>query len=357
MLDNIKSIDIKNLPSILLLFGEEEYLREEALNYLIKNIAPQVSADYDMDILNSDEASLDKIVDIASSYPFLSAKRTLVVKNFNKYFSGRTSKKSIEKTALYKLIQSPPPTAFIILSAEIDSLNGITKQLSQNSNHDKALKTINSAKFPFDQILGKHEWIEYPKVWENTFPAWIKNRMKSKGKNISEAAIQIIVSHTNPTLRDIGNELDKLAIYVLDKTEISEDDAINVVGASRQFNVFELQKSVGKMDLNQSLFIMQNMLSVDRAEMLILSILTRFFIALWKLVEAGQVGDHNKYEIARQIGVSPFFLNDYVQALNKYGYKRVDRSFEYLCATDLALKTSSGSSLYLLQKMLIQIME
>ncbi len=99
------------------------------------------------------------------------------------------------------------------------------------------------------------------------------------------------------------------------------------------------------------------MLAVDRAEMLILSILTRYFIALWKLAESGKVSEQNKYEIARTVGVSPFFLNDYVIALQRFGIYRIDRAFSIICETDEALKTSSTDSLYLMQKMLINIME
>ena len=216
---------------------------------------------------------------------------------------------------------------------------------------------MKAAKFPFDVILDKHQWIEFPKVWDNTFPAWVKNRLKAKGKTISDPAIEILLSHTNPTLRDINNELDKLLIYVLEKKEINADDAIAVVGTSRQFNVFELQKAVGAKDLHTSLNILQNMLAVDRAEMLIMSILTRFFISLWKLAESGRISEQNKYEIARSVGVSPFFLNDYVIALQKYGIYRIDRAFSILCETDELLKTSSGSSLFTMQKMLISIME
>lgn len=357
MIDNIKKIDIKDLPNVLLIFGEEEFLKDEALNYVIKSIIPNISTGYDFDTIKPDEVSLDKAIDICRAYPFVSEKRAVVIRNFDKYFSGKASKKSIEKTAIYKFLTSPQPSTFLVLTTDLDSLNGISKNLLSTKNQDKAFKAMKSAKFPFDIILDKHEWIEFPKVWENTFPAWIKNRIKAKGKNISDAAIEILLSHTNPTLRDISNELDKLLIYVLERKEINQDDAIAVVGTSRQFNVFELQKAVGAKDLYNSLNILQNMLAVDRAEMLILSILTRYFIALWKLAESGKVSEQNKYEIARTVGVSPFFLNDYVIALQRFGIYRIDRAFSIICETDEALKTSSTDSLYLMQKMLINIME
>lgn len=357
MIDSVKQLDIKSLPNVLLIFGEEEFLKDEALNYIIKQIIPNISTGYDFDMLKADDITLDKAIDICRSYPFVSEKRAVVIKNFDKYFSGRVSKKSVEKTALYKYLQSPQPSTFLVLTAEVDSLNGISKNLLTTKNQDKAYKAMKSAKFPFDIILDKYQWIEYAKVWDNTFPAWIKNRMKAKGKSISDPAIQILLSHTNPTLRDLNNELEKLLIYVLEKKEINADDAISVVGTSRQFNVFELQKAVGAKDLNLSLTILQNMLAVDRAEMLIMSILTRFFIALWKLAESGGVNEQNKYEIARNIGVSPFFLNDYVISIQRYGIQRIDRAFGILCETDELLKTSSGSSLFTMQRMLINIME
>lgn len=356
MLDNIKLLEKSDkLPPILLLFGEEEFLLDEALSYIQKTIVPKISQDYDIDVVKSDETTLNKVVDICRSYPFMSEKRTVIIKNFDKYFSGKTSKKTIEKTALYKYINNPPDTTFLVLTATYDSINGLTKFMS--TNKDKAAKTMQSAKYPFDMILSKHEWIEYPKVWDNTFPAWIKNRLKAKGKTINDRAIEILISHTNPTLRDISNELEKLLIYVMDRVEINEDDAISVVGTSRQFNVFELQKAVGKRNLFDSINILKNMLDVDRCEMLVLTILTKYFISLMKLLEEPPFNDQTKYAVASKIGVSPFFLNEYVQSKNLYGYKRIDRAFLHLIEADEALKTGSTDSFFILQRMLIKIME
>ncbi len=356
MIDNIKQIEkLDKLPNILLLFGEEEFLLDEALTYIQKTIIPKFSQDYDIDSIKADDTNINKVIDICRSYPFASQKRSVIVRNFDKFFSGKTSKKTFEKTALYKYLMNPADSTFLIVTASVDSLNGLSKFLG--SNKEKAEKTIKSAKYPFDIIVEKYQWIEFPKVWDNTYPTWIKNRLKAKGKTITDQAIEILIAHTNPTLRDLSNEIDKLLIYVMDRKDINQDDAVSVVGTSRQFNVFELQKAVGKKNLHDSLSILSNMLAVERCEMLVLTILTRYFISLMKLLEEPQVNDQTKFAIAGKIGVSPYFINDYVQSKNKYGIKRIERSFSHLIEADEALKTGSTDSFYVLQRMLIQIME
>lgn len=347
MLAGVKNLDVNHLPEVLLIFGEEEFLCSEALEYIEKNIVSKISDQYDCDTLSKENATLEKILDIARSYPFLSQKRTVIVKDFDTFFSPNRSgnKKDVEQTPLYKYLQSPQPSTFLVLTAKLESMKGVSKK-----------KNFGAAKFPFDIILSKHEWIEFPKVWENTFAGWVKNRLKEHGKTISSKGLEILISQTTPTLRDLSNEIDKLLLYVLDKPNISDDDAIATIGTSRQFNVFELSKAVGQKDLSKSLDILQNILAVERAEMLILAILTKYFTATWRLSELGQVNESNKLDIAKKIGVTPYYLNDYVVSLQRYGIARIDRSFTYLCEADEALKTGATGGKAVLQNLLIKLM-
>lgn len=358
MIDNIKQIEkLSKLPDIILLYGEDDYSLDESLDYLIKKIVPQVSEQYDIDSLNANDIPLHNALDVCKSFPFVSEKRTVIIKNFDKYFSGKQSKKTMEKSPAAQYFLNPSEKTFLILTADVDSLNGLSKMLMSSKNQDKAFKTIKNAKFPFNIILDKYEWIEFPKVWESSFPSWIKNRLKSKGKTISDSAVEVLISHSNPNLRDLSNELDKLLLYIMERKEITYDDAISVVGTSRVFNVFELQKAVGKRDLYNSLNILKNMLNVDRCEMLVLSILTRYFIALSKLMEEPPVNDQNKYQIAPKIGVSAFFIYDYVNSIKLFGQSRIDNAFIHLEEADNLLKTSSGDSMNILQNCFLKIME
>lgn len=342
MTASVSQLDINNLPPVLLLFGEEDFLIDEAVGFITENIFPKISDPGDRDNLSPENTDLNRIVDIARSYPFISQKRCIIVRNFDKFFPANS--KISEKSPFGRYLESPQPSTFLVLTGEIPSLKGISKSGKKPS------------KFPYNIIIEKFEWIEYKKLWESNFPTWIKSRIKSAGKLINDDAVQMIIANCNPNLRDLKNELDKLLIYIGDKNSISPDDVANAIGISRQFNVFELQKAIQHRDLPGSTYILQNIMSSGSSEMLILTILTRFFTQLWKLSSAGTITAQNKFKIAADIGVSPFFLNDYAAALRLFGLPRIDRAFVYLCEADRAIKTGSGDGKSVMLSLLVKLL-
>ncbi len=344
MLQEISKIDLENLPPILLMCGEEELLVEESLNYIKLNVIDKISEEFDQDTFNAEDIDLRKLLDISKSYPFTSQKRCIIVKNAEKLFN--LSSKKVDKTNVFaKYLSSPSEYTFIVFTSSYDGLNGLTKNFATKSK---------SLKFPFNEIVSKFEWIEYPKVWDNQQAQWVKNRLKSKKITISEPAIQLLLSNTNANLRDINNELEKLIIYINGGNNIDEEAVIASTGLSRKYNVYELQKAIGTGNIQKSLEIADNLISNDKAEMLIITVITRYFMSLMKLSEID--GNSNKYEVAAEIGVNAFFLSDYYNSLKILGINRIERAFKYLAQTDADLKSLNTDSKNLILKMIINIL-
>ena len=356
MLNNIEILaESKKLPAILLMFGEEEFLLEHSYDKLIKSLVSNRSSNYDFEVYDAENTDVKTIVDNCSVYPFISERRIIVINHFEKFFTGRQSKKSIEKSPIKYYLENPQDTTFLILKAEVDKLNGLAEASKTSVKSDKALKIIKAAGFPYDSIVEKFEWIKFPKVYESGYPSFVKKLMKSYGKEITTDAIEILLMHIQPNLREIYNELEKVIIYIGDKTKIEADDVSFIVGKSKVYNVFELQKAVGNRDINYSLEILQNMLNSDNQEMLIMTMLTKYFIVIWKLIEESAKGLNN-YQLAANVGVRPFFLNDYINVLKKYNPEEIERAFLAMAEADEKLKSSSTNKLIILQKMLIEIM-
>ncbi|MDA3844065.1 MAG: DNA polymerase III subunit delta [Candidatus Kapabacteria bacterium] len=357
MLKNISQFfKSEKLPPVLLMYGEEDFLLDQAYDTLISKLCPDEVSRYDADFVDADEKSINEVIIAAESFPFTSSKRVVVVKNFHKYFSGVVSKKKQESSPLNSYLKSPSETTVLILKASVEKLKGLSVSLNNPSKKSQAEKTIKNAKFPYGEILREYEWIEFPKVYESDFPRWAIAKIKKAGKEISSEAAQLLTAHVNPVLRELNNEVDKLLLFCKDKDEITVDDINELVGSSRKHNVFELQKSIGQRNLPKSLDILENMLSTDRQEMLILTMLTRYFTTLWKLIEASY-NESNQYKIAGAVRVAPFFVPEYLAALRKYRYDEIDNAFFALAEADETLKTTSTDSIYVMQKMLIKIMD
>jgi DNA polymerase-3 subunit delta len=356
------NIDLKtllktgNFPSILLLYGDEEFLVEDAYNSIIAKLITSESDKFNFDIFDCDDKTVtqQQVVECCSAYPMMSEQRVVVLKHFEDLFPLKTGKKKdLENSPFVKYAANPAKTTKLIIRADIPSFAGLTKDLS--GNKEKANKKISGAKIPYNLLFANHSWIEFPKIWENQQMSWASARFKQLGYEISQEAVFLLINQTNPDLRSIANAIEQLTIYADSKKSINIDDVNQLSGHSRSYNVFELQKAVGNRDLSSALNIMNNILKVSRDEIAIVSILTRFIIQLWKLYEAQKQNAGNA-QIASALGVNPYFIAEYVKAGKLYNAVDLNRAFLALTAADLALKSTTIDRFVILQEMLIKIM-
>jgi len=345
----------EDIPQIMLIFGEEELLIEEFRNKLLAILIDDDNKRFNTDLLDGASTELMKIVEISRSYPMMSDYRVLHIKNFDKLFSGRASKKIEENSPINKLLDSPPPTTYIIIEANIESANGISKGSKGGNLTAPNQKKLSSAKFPFNRILNECGWTEFAKLYESSYPRWIIERVKSHGKKIDERGAELIAARAKRSLRDIATEIDKLLIYVGDRDEIRLDDVLFVTGYNHDYNVFEFQNQLGRKNAAKSFEILTRLLANDRQEMLILSILTRFFVILLKYSELKAKG-MNEYSLASTLGVYPSQLGEYSAAMEKYSLEEIMNALVILCETDEKLKSGVGESIATMMLMTDAIM-
>lgn len=361
LLDSVQNIiRSRKFPKILFLFGEEEFLVEEAYQQVFDAVLESGVTDFNVDVVDGEDITPEQLVQMASAFPMMSDIRLLVVKRFEKVISGRRGKNA-EKSPLGQYLKNPSPTTVLILKVSdqrtvAEELKGIAAALNNPKQRDKATEKMKKLKFPYNLLLQHADWIDFPKLYERELPSWIAARAKKRGREITPDACDYIVAQVGASLRDISNEIEKIITFVQDKKRITAEDVMALVGASRNYNVFELQKAVGERALTKALDIVHNMLRGERQELLIISMLTRYFISLWKLVDAMRISN-NSFELAKAIGVSSFFIPEYLAVLNRYKPADIEQAFFALQEADRRIKTSSGDTLIIMQRMIIAIVE
>lgn len=355
MLESIAHIvKTKKFPPVLLLFGEEEFLVDEAYHALINAAVATEQDRIDFDTLDGETATVDAAVPMVSAFPFMSARRVVAIKNFEAMFTARGSKKEQNTSPFIKLLQEPPETTFLLLRANLKELNGLRNKLGNPKQQEQAKKQIAGLKFPFKTLIENGSWIEFPKIHERDIASWAANRLRERGKEIMPEAVEFLIAKAGASLRDTHNEIEKLLIFIQDKRRITPDDAASVVGASKTYNIFELQKAIGERNLQRSLSIMANMLAAERQEILIITMLTRYFLILFKLIEAAQA-TKNTFTLAQTMGISAFFIPEYLGALQRYSPAEIENAIFALAVADKTLKSTSESPQITLQKMLVAI--
>jgi len=351
-----KIISEKKYPKIIFLFGEEEFLLDEAYEKLLSFFLAEDKNYSEFEVKDADSDSINDVISSCNIFPFISKKRVVAVNNFDKFYSGRISKKTEQSSPLALYLKSPQETTILILKGNVKKLNGLSNALSSKTSQAKAEKIISGAGFPYHTLLSNYMWIEFPKVYENQYSSWVAKRFKNHGKSIASEAASMLVMYTNPNLRDLSSEIEKILLYVAERKEITSEDINFLIGENRDYNVYELQKAIGKRDLPLALKIIENMLSTDRKEMLIMTVLINYFTALYKLIEES-VTNPDRYKLAASLGVNPMFVSDYLATIKLYSIEEIENAFQALTEADVTLKSTSTDSIFVMQRMLISIMD
>jgi DNA polymerase-3 subunit delta len=155
-------------------------------------------------------------------------------------------------------------------------------------------------------------------------------------------------------LQEIAGELDKLVTYLGDRTLVDVDDVRAIVSDTRVDSVFELAETLGRRDSARALLLLNRLLAEGTAPLLVLAMMTRHFRQMWKasyLVEQGE----GKKEIAKGVGINPYFLDGLLQQVRAFPKERYRDIFEQLLKVDLALKSSGAHANALLEGLVLNI--
>jgi DNA polymerase-3 subunit delta len=162
------------------------------------------------------------------------------------------------------------------------------------------------------------------KMYDNQLPEWAGQMIQQHGLSISPKALHLLVDHIGNDLSRIQNEIEKLAVNLGARKNITEDDIENYIGVSKEFNVFELQAAVAQKDLAKAIRIIRYFEANPKAGpiQMILPALYNFFSKVYMIYS---VQNPDEKSVATALGVNPYFVRDYLGAARKYDYPGVEK--------------------------------
>lgn len=329
------SVRHNKIDPVYFLFGEEDLLIEEGLELLVEKAVDPSTRSFNYDLLHGSETTWPDLVERVSAYPLMAERRVVVVKDIDRLVAMRG--KLDTNAPFLRYLEAPASTTVLVMTAPTGDF-----------------MTKGKAKAPFNTFIDRATSVQYKKIYDRELPSWTSDRIKSRGKEITPEAVELFVGYSGSSLRVINNEIEKLFTFVEDRKRITVEDVRSVVGTSKLYNVFELQKAIGARNLELSVEISERMLRAGEPEQLILTMLSRYFTILWRLVELRSTS-RDRTEMARAVGISPFFLDEYLGALGRYPLAHLQNAFEALLNADVTLKTSNTPVATVMQMMLVGI--
>ncbi len=319
----IKQIEKKVFSSVYLFYGNEQYIVEEIIRLIIDKAVDPELRQLNVEKYYCSEADSESIVTSALSIPMLSERKVIVVRDYEKINDSK---------ALRHYFDHPSQSTVLVLTA-----NTIDKRKSIFSIIAKIGVMVKCENLKRPELIG-----------------WVKNKIHSYGKEINDTSIEMLFDLKGNSLQDVYTELDKVITFIGDKQKIEDKDILSVTGATKEFNVFELINLIGSGEKTKAIIMMNKLLDQNTEPILIVNLLSRHFIILWKIQNLKRV-NQNPNEIASVMQINPYFLKDYLAQAEKFNIVKLEKCIEFLKDADLQLKSVSLPKRIILDKLLCDL--
>ena len=301
-----ESILGKYIFPLYFFFGNEDFLIDEIVGLLIDNVLDNSARSFNYDVVDAGDAK--DVINLVTAFPVQSDYRVVILKDFEKIE---------DRERLIPLFEKPMPSTVLVIRAEKrDMRMNVYKVLQRNA------------------VV-----VEFKQLFENQITAWILDRVKKKGKVISAETGDLMQSYIGRSLREINNELEKLFIYVGNRQNIDTDDVNSAVGLSKEYNIFELRKAVGKKDLPNTLKIIDRMVSAGKSPTDIIRTLTKYFLQVW-VIQNLLSKKYSDDKIIETFKFKKSNMSEYRIASRLYSESDLENCFKMLLEADEALKSS-----------------
>ena len=180
---------------------------------LRKSIDENASINYASFNGEESSSSIEDIIALCNTTPFLASKRLIVLRNVHK----------LNMTHITKYVGNPSKFTTLILTIE-EQVNN--KEAKKSIGYiSKALST-NGTLIRFDPLK------------RNALVSWITHRVESCGKKIDTGAVYLLMEIAGANTWSLSTEIEKLCLYVGSSDEITSEDVEKLVTRSHETSIF-----------------------------------------------------------------------------------------------------------------------
>ncbi len=315
------------IQPLYLLVGEEYFLVQDALGLIKEAVVGKHGDESAVLSLSAREADAGRVIGALRTVPLLGGRPMVIISD-----GGQLARDQELLEALTAYAEAPVAQATLVIAAE--KLDGRLK-FSQ-------------------QVAKSGTVVECKKLYDDKVPGWAGMQVKRRGRQISQEAAKFLAEMVGNDLGQIVQAIDRVILFIGERPTIELADVEQVVTDTHQRDVFALTDAVGQRNTARALSYLQNLLANGQAPPLIVHMLARHFRILAKAREiAGRTADRG--EIARYIGVNPYFLDNYLSQARNFSRAELRASFAVLHRCDRESKSSRMPKERVLERAILKL--
>lgn len=267
---DIKSGQFKNA---YLICGEEEYLKLNYKNQLIKAIAGDDTMN--LGLYEGKNIDINEVIDNAETFPFFAQYRLIVMDHTGLFKSGG------EQLAEY-MKNIPETTVFLFVESDVDK-------------RSRMYKAVKSAGYI----------CEINRQTEQDLANWAVRIFDHDGKKITKANMSYLIANVGTDMEVLSREIEKLISYALDKNVISKEDIDAVCVKQLNVRIFDMIDAISVKNQKKTLDCYYELIAEKEPPMRILYMISRQFNLMLQAKDLSARGMH-KDQIASAMGVQGF---------------------------------------------------
>ena len=298
---------------LYLLFGPEAYLRDAAARR-IADTALVGAALREFNEASFSLASMDvqQAIAAAEQLPMMGARRVVRVTDFARL-------REEDEGALARFLARPvESTVVLFIADELDKRRKVSKLL-------------------LDACVS----VEFAPLADAELAAWAKDRLRQLKATADERALRQIIALAGASVRQLANELEKLATAAFPSGHISMELVEALVGRSRELSNFELTDHLIARNRKRALDTLGRILDDGAEPVMLIGLLASSYHRLALAKEMMSRGAPNN-EVFRLVPMPQHMRSDFLATARRADAAELARRIQRIAAADLAIKTSLG---------------
>jgi DNA polymerase-3 subunit delta len=332
---------------IYLYLNCDEYLSSQQIATLKRAVGDPEMADLNTSTLQGEGVTAADVLGEASMMPFLTAKRLLLVygllDSLDKRMAASKGTDSAAHTQAAQLLTGletlPDTCDLVFVDNAVDKRRLLWKGFTLPATEKRAERKVPG----LDELIKRKVIMQEELVTPDpkALAGWLHSYARTQQIAIEGQATQTLAEFVGPNLRQLHNELQKLATYAAGRAVTVADVKLLVSDASEAL-IWDLTDALSQRNGRRALHALYELRRGDANAFYLLTMIARQYRIMLKVKSAmHQTRGGNEYDVAKVVGEKPYSVKKAMTQANNYTLRELIDIMDRLLEADYAMKSGA----------------
>ena len=327
--DELKAGTVRN---VYCFYGPEAYIRRSAVAKLREKVLMPGLEDMNETVLSAPTAQ--QIIESCETLPMMSDYRLIIVRDCALTQNGKAKDEAQESAALCEYLPRVPETTCLLF----DLGDGVDKR----KKLAQALMKLPGA-------------VSFDALADVQLARWMGQPLRPLGKRMDRAACEALAFTSGRDLTMLSGELQKLAAYVGERTEITTQDIDQVATHTAECTVFAMVDAITEGRAQQAFELLGVLLQGGEQRIGILAMITRQYRQMMHL--SAMLSERTpQAQQAKLLGVPSFALNRLSRQVGRRSYASLRACVEACVQADYDIKRGALREEAALEQLMLRLL-